>query len=1080
LDTASAEIVSLCIRRMDVEAKTSTPVFASFFKPSVPMPPEASNINKIFDADLEGMPSFAEMVPAMWAAVAEHSGGRPVVLFAHNGNKFDFPILWRHMRAQPDDVLAAIKAQFPNGVYTADSLPAAREVIVPAPPAGFKLAPLYQFFFNQLPADTHSAEGDVIALVAVLTQDDRSPALLASALAHKVHVADISGRTTAWDPWAAGAPPLMVTRTGKLLKSCRNPEDAAKLKQFCEALDWIKSKVVDIITMYVTRVVTSIQAAEAALEAATTQAEKVAAATALQHERDRYCCDTKGTLVNEHFVQKVCSRIRQHATGHGKEDPEEDQVPRTRSVAAGTRDLRTSPANEAVCDALAAWPASRGKLEHLFANTALLQNNALALNTIWPEVATNIDLFYTPSKNRALKTLQSRLLQMQYGIIAADAKVLVHLLGLSKTALPRTAALAERHERQVRAHRSRQALVAAQAELRRANDAKDRGVVGAAAAQCAVNGATRKVAEATAALNAAIAAAKAEIPFKTPAESVKKLRAAVRRYSETRSKRHKADNEGEDEEPPGGAVGDYAKTLPEIFDIEVDKLAASDMQIDLALHRSAMIERLTQARTAKADSLDLPADHKLRGHHGAILGPKSSARRHFVNVERDVLVKLFFGCTAPAMGKVSKKPETAASALLVSHLLTPAAAKEALGASWKNAQFSESFSSDGISIHLRVVNQSHKAAKTAENAALQKGRREAGAGKVRDYSAEECAEDKVLAAWDFSSVEEVPLPPLDRNAKVMGVDMGSSAPAATVRADVFLEPQAEKAARGTAKRNRNRAHGRGSMFLDGCSRANYVQPAVMVVTLKEIRHRSGELAEAKALQRELFKARKRRSFRQAEEAIKSANLGSGTVAGVGAAYAQRWEAIETLSSVFRSSARAHARHHVHKAKQALIEEIAFCLAPTDDHVLVIGNAYSAGVAGRILRELKQRLPPERRFMSDEYRTSQLDPRTHELLAHPVSAGKDKEGKWRCTRHRGFQQASSDVVRTPSGERYTMLYNRDVASAACNVVLHYHRHVHDCVPTAFNRATGKEELVRPRLCDRQYRVVDGELECRHRA
>ena len=94
--------------------------------------------------------------------------------------------------------------------------------------------------------------------------------------------------------------------------------------------------------------------------------------------------------------------------------------------------------------------------------------------------------------------------------------------------------------------------------------------------------------------------------------------------------------------------------------------------------------------------------------------------------------------------------------------------------------------------------------------------------------------------------------------------------------------------------------------------------------------------------------RKRRpSFRQAEEAIKSANL-SSTVAGTGAAYAQRWEAIETLSSAYSSSARAHARHYVHKAKQALIAEIAFFLAPTDDHVLVIGNAYSAGVAGRVV------------------------------------------------------------------------------------------------------------------------------------
>jgi DNA helicase II / ATP-dependent DNA helicase PcrA len=91
LDVKKDEVVQIAA----VRVRNGEPVAERAFlvKPSVPIPASASTVHKITDADVANAPTFAEV----WPAMCDFWGDD--VLVAHNGEKFDFPLLRRQSAA---------------------------------------------------------------------------------------------------------------------------------------------------------------------------------------------------------------------------------------------------------------------------------------------------------------------------------------------------------------------------------------------------------------------------------------------------------------------------------------------------------------------------------------------------------------------------------------------------------------------------------------------------------------------------------------------------------------------------------------------------------------------------------------------------------------------------------------------------------------------------------------------------------------------------------------------------------------------------------------------------------------------
>jgi len=1072
LDTKSDELWEGCAKKLCADG-TVTPVYWFRCNPRVRMSAGASVITGVYDEDLKDEPSFAEKAPAFWAAIREHSGDGDVILIAHNGLRFDFSILFRQTSKLPEAVLAGIKAQFPNGVYTADSLLAARKVIVPAPPAGFKLSPLHQFLLNRAPAATHNAEGDVDALVAVLTEHpDLSAAILAQALADKVHVPDIGGGNK--NRWLDGRP-LIVTRAFKLTDALIDKSHATAFGELADVWRTVRALAFDAVNLHIQTAVETIDTMEAAVLAAPSTVVRRAAESALQAEQVRFCCNTRGDLVDESLIQKIVTCIGQHAEGTAPVAVPVAERRQTRGAVAGVQDHRLHPANEAVALMFAADPDSLAALKIQWQKTQLLKNNVTVLNPMWAEIVTSFTLFFDSSKSKAMRSLLSALLKMKFRITGDDATEILKLLPISRAQLPYTAATAHRKELQYLAHRAKDALEAAQVALRQATDALESGAGSAHAAQQAVDAAAVKVEAATAKFDAAVAAFEAKIPLQSEAQSITMLVAILHKRG-ARSKRSKRDNEGEEDGTPGIINPHYAKSLADIFRECVPILAVTEKEIDMARARSRWMADLTQARTVRAEEEALPYDHPLWKHHGYCIGPKGNDTSCvFAAAERDALVKLLFDCTTGHLGTVEESPETSFQALLPK-IFRKKVLLEALGSKANKALFMPSLVFGKVEVQFRVCNEAQQRRDEVKHAAQQKGRRNAAKG-VCAFDAEEAQADLEIAAWDLRIPKVTPQIVLRANAVVVTVDAGQHNLVSAMNARALLDPPSAPAPPGTKNRNRQRAHGRDDNFMD-VPRAKFVQPNVMVLTAKKVRHMTGEAQAARLLRRQLVKRRySDRRFLQAETDRADADLTVGTAALLAREQAKRRAAGRYLSRFYDTRARAHARYNARSAKRGVLEKLCFCLAPTPDHVVVWGADYSGGDAGRVRKMLEEMLPTDEFYLIDEHRSSQLEMFTKELLCHPVSAALDKEGKWRVKHHYGQQLARSDTVFTPTGERYSKLYARDPSASGCMMMNFYHMQAHGCVPKAFSRATEKGELVKPSICARQYRVVEGQLQYR---
>ncbi|KAL8164383.1 UNVERIFIED_CONTAM: hypothetical protein K2H54_050171 [Gekko kuhli] len=127
--------------------------------PQKPFTPKAEEITGLSNQTLEenGKADFDGTVVEALRAFLDRQAG-PVCLVAHNGLRFDFPLL----RTE----LLRVDADLPSDTGCLDSLPALKE-LDRAAHQSYRLGEVFRRFYGQDPVGAHSAEGDVLTLLLV-------------------------------------------------------------------------------------------------------------------------------------------------------------------------------------------------------------------------------------------------------------------------------------------------------------------------------------------------------------------------------------------------------------------------------------------------------------------------------------------------------------------------------------------------------------------------------------------------------------------------------------------------------------------------------------------------------------------------------------------------------------------------------------------------------------------------------------------------------------------------------------------------------------------------------------------------
>ena len=127
--------------------------FQALINPGMPIPPESTKVHRYTDTDVAGAPSFADV----WPRFREFVGND--LLVAHNGRRFDLPVLARHIRDSGGDA---------NGLTVFDTLPLAKALVRESG----RLVDLARKF--GIPhEEAHHALDDAITLAGVLSSLNR-------------------------------------------------------------------------------------------------------------------------------------------------------------------------------------------------------------------------------------------------------------------------------------------------------------------------------------------------------------------------------------------------------------------------------------------------------------------------------------------------------------------------------------------------------------------------------------------------------------------------------------------------------------------------------------------------------------------------------------------------------------------------------------------------------------------------------------------------------------------------------------------------------------------------------------------
>ncbi|XP_028742756.1 three-prime repair exonuclease 1 [Peromyscus leucopus] len=129
--------------------------------------PAASEITGLSTEELEvnGRQCFDDNLASLLQAFLQRQP-QPCCLVAHNGDRYDFPLLQAE--------LAMLSASSPlDGTFCVDSIAALKALEQPSSPSehgprkSYSLGSIYTRLYGQAPTDSHTAEGDVLALLSI-------------------------------------------------------------------------------------------------------------------------------------------------------------------------------------------------------------------------------------------------------------------------------------------------------------------------------------------------------------------------------------------------------------------------------------------------------------------------------------------------------------------------------------------------------------------------------------------------------------------------------------------------------------------------------------------------------------------------------------------------------------------------------------------------------------------------------------------------------------------------------------------------------------------------------------------------
>jgi DNA polymerase-3 subunit epsilon len=148
-------------RIVSVAASCRDERFYSLVNPTVPIPPGASNVHKIFDEHVTNAPTWDVVAPLFFEFVARHGGRRPT-LVAYNGNRFDNPLLVVETKR------AAAGASVTNlleRLFSCDAYAIARDQLPRLPSKS--LANVFKHLYAEDMPGAHTADGDTAALARI-------------------------------------------------------------------------------------------------------------------------------------------------------------------------------------------------------------------------------------------------------------------------------------------------------------------------------------------------------------------------------------------------------------------------------------------------------------------------------------------------------------------------------------------------------------------------------------------------------------------------------------------------------------------------------------------------------------------------------------------------------------------------------------------------------------------------------------------------------------------------------------------------------------------------------------------------
>ncbi|GFS17496.1 three-prime repair exonuclease 1 [Elysia marginata] len=158
------EICFLAVSRKDLLQLHGTPrvlnKISLCFNPEKPINPSATEVSGLTNAALQHSPTFQEQVP-MLMHFLQHLP-QPVLLVAHNGMRYDFPLLARYLKD------AGVKVTDLEDIMCADSVPAFQRMLSRC---RLRLDEMYRRLFGGV-AGKHTAEDDCQKLMEIVGRLD--------------------------------------------------------------------------------------------------------------------------------------------------------------------------------------------------------------------------------------------------------------------------------------------------------------------------------------------------------------------------------------------------------------------------------------------------------------------------------------------------------------------------------------------------------------------------------------------------------------------------------------------------------------------------------------------------------------------------------------------------------------------------------------------------------------------------------------------------------------------------------------------------------------------------------------------